>query len=82
MHQDEACECPGEVRFGPDPSSLAAAVAAVEVFEDPVTQADWRPALALARGGWTADHPNTVAMVPSIAAKGVSVKGKVRRHGF
>lgn len=77
MCDEEACECPGEVKFGPDVSSLAAVLAGVEVFEDPVTQADWRPALALARGGWTADHPNTVAMVPSIAAKGVSVKGKV-----
>jgi len=75
--KDRDCECPGEVKFGPDPSSMTAVVAAVAMFEDPVTQEDWRPALALARDGWTADRPNTLVLVPSIAAKGVAIKGKV-----
>jgi len=75
--KDRDCVCPGEVKFGPDPSALTAVVAAVAMFEDPVTQEDWRPALALARDGWTADRPNTLVLVPSIAAKGVAIKGKV-----
>jgi len=75
--KDRDCVCPGEGKFGPDPSALTAAVAAVAMFEDPVTEEDWRPALALARDGWTADRPNTLVLVPSIAAKGVAIKGKV-----
>ena len=82
MTQDRDCECPGEVKFGPDPSALTAVVAAVAMFEDPFTEEDWRPALALARDGWTADRPNTLALVPSIAAKGVAIKGKVMRVWF